>query len=114
MASERGLLLYKCAFEEMIFKGTFSGNMETYDKVQSICNDKVIDYCIYESMLGYLDTLLYSTEELLRDNDSMIKQEDITANTQLTWNEIIKLSKSKRKALKDKKKLSQPKKVKKP
>eukprot|EP00826_Nyctotherus_ovalis_P053095 TRINITY_DN6843_c0_g2_i4.p1 TRINITY_DN6843_c0_g2~~TRINITY_DN6843_c0_g2_i4.p1 ORF type:complete len:100 (-),score=43.82 TRINITY_DN6843_c0_g2_i4:9-308(-) len=58
---------YRCAFEEAIFKGTFSGNLETYDKVQSICNDKVIDYCIYNSMLEYFNTCLLYTSPSPRD-----------------------------------------------
>eukprot|EP00826_Nyctotherus_ovalis_P053096 TRINITY_DN6843_c0_g2_i5.p1 TRINITY_DN6843_c0_g2~~TRINITY_DN6843_c0_g2_i5.p1 ORF type:complete len:115 (-),score=26.37 TRINITY_DN6843_c0_g2_i5:39-383(-) len=113
MASERALLLYRCAFEEAIFKGTFSGNLETYDKVQSICNDKVIDYCIYNSMLEYFNTLIYSTEELSKDKDSLIKEEDVAGSTQMMWKDAMEIAKSKRKALKAQKKLNQSKKIKK-
>jgi len=44
VASERPLILLNCGFEDITFKNTFSGSLETYEKIQVKFICKIIEY----------------------------------------------------------------------
>ena len=113
MAGERSLVLYKCAFEDVVFKGTFSGNLETYDNIKKLCHEKVIDYCVYNSVIEYLNTLIYSSEELARDKDCFIDEKDLAGKKSIKWIDAMNISHFNRKIKRNMKDQSKPKKIKK-
>ena len=108
LASERPLILANCGFEDVIFRSTFSGSLESYDKVKAICVEKVMDYCIYNTILGYFDSLVYSSSQLLHDENAGVEEADIATKPKyLGWKETMELVKEKKKMGKAKKKLAQ-------
>eukprot|EP00830_Metopus_es_P001912 TRINITY_DN11686_c0_g1_i1.p1 TRINITY_DN11686_c0_g1~~TRINITY_DN11686_c0_g1_i1.p1 ORF type:complete len:223 (+),score=31.41 TRINITY_DN11686_c0_g1_i1:192-860(+) len=113
LASERSLILSVCGFEDAIFTNSFTGSMETYDKVQAICTEKILDYCIYNTSLKFCGGLVYSTPRLLQEVPD-IKPSDIPTPI-VAWGTACEIAKAKKRAIRDNKKITQghPKKMKK-
>eukprot|EP00347_Sterkiella_histriomuscorum_P000431 403375889 len=90
IASEFGLILNECGFDDIEWSNPVFANVETYNVFRKQYEENAIDMSLNEIMLKYYEQTFLSSQQILQSQGiQIVNRELLTQNEQVSWNQML-------------------------